>query len=84
MREEEKTVNHLPPGATYYISLHIGNADGTLDVDMEAPQASTNFDEALQMAKDVCETGMDAYVYECRAIRKVVRGAIRVTVIKTK
>lgn len=76
--------SHLKPGATFYLSLHIGNADGTLDVDMEAPTASTSMPQVIQAAKDVCDSGMDAYVYECRAVRKVVRGAIRVTVLKPK
>lgn len=76
-------MSHMPAGATFYLKLEIGNADGTIDLHGETPQASMDFDVTIKIAMDNAQdTGMDSYVYECVPIRKAMRGKVRVTAIK--
>jgi hypothetical protein len=75
---------HMPQGVKFYIKVGVGNSDGTMDIDGESITAS----EELQNIVDACvaeteEHGIVYYVYECRAVRKVIRGKTKVVTLKS-
>lgn len=80
--ESETGCRHLRPGATFFLRLGVFNDDNTIDVAAEAPDASENIQAVLSAAvEDAQSTGLPNYVYECRAVRRVVRPRVRVTKI---
>jgi hypothetical protein len=72
------------PKLPFYITAWL-NLDGSLDISSEGKDA-LSFATAVESAKDQCDSYGDEaiYVIECRAIRKVGRGKIKVTPFKTK
>lgn len=75
---------HIPPLAIRYLVMPPFNADGTIDgTNPEGWEASENFSELLQKAiNEIEEHGGESYIYECHAIRKIVRGKVRVTTLR--
>ena len=69
----------VPKGAKFFVKIAAWNSDDTLGVDCEGLTArlavETATDDALE---EVENNGGEVYVYECRAVRKVVRGKTRV------
>lgn len=72
------------PKAPFYITAWL-NLDGSHHISSEGKDTLA-YEAALESAKEQIEAyGDDAlYIIECRAIRKVSRGKIRVTPIKTR
>lgn len=77
--------NSVKAGVPFYLPIDVGNGDGTMDVSSETPGTGTDLAETLAVVVDHVESyGMVAYVYECRAIRKIVRGKTRVIKLKAR
>lgn len=75
----ETSCRRLRQGATFFLRLGVFNDDNTIDVTAEAPDASENMQTVLVAAiEDAGSTGLPNYVYECRAVRKVMRPKVRV------
>lgn len=77
--------DHIKAGAKFFMQINIGNSDGTIDLGMEAMEGDEDIQSVIDEAiTDVEEHGGDCYIYECRAVRKITRPKVRVTIIKLK
>lgn len=73
------------PGKTFYARFFVSNSDGSVDLTGEALHPCDNLPEITAAASyEVTDYGMTGYIYECRAVRKIVRGKTRVIEIKRK
>lgn len=71
--------NHMLPGTTVYLKVEVNNLDGTVDLHCEVPQFSGDVDEMTARCKEsVRNYSMTCYVYECRAVRRIECGPVRV------
>lgn len=71
------------PGKPFYI-IADRNCDGSLDIDSEG-KTPMELSVALDQAKlSVEEHGGTEFVIECRAIRRISRGKLRIATIKTR
>lgn len=72
------------PKLPFYITAWL-NLDGSLDISSEGKDP-LSLPYAVESAKDQCDSYGDEaiYVIECRVVRKVARGKIKVTPFKTK
>ncbi len=86
--DEKKTpeldLSGADPKLPFYITGCL-NPDGSIDISSEGKDPLA-FDVAVENAKDMIDNyGDDAiYVIECRAVRKIYRGKVRVEQVKTK
>jgi hypothetical protein len=65
---------------TIFCVSSIGNLNGSVDFEDEAPNTFDNFEDAISFAKDSTEKyGMRTYIYKCVPIIRIDRGSIRVT-----
>lgn len=63
-----------------FLLSSIGNLDGSVDFEDEAPQTFNTEEDALNAAKESTkENGMRTYIYKCIPVYRVDRGKIRVT-----
>lgn len=74
---------HLGPGKVVYAKVPVANADDTIDFACEGLDASHDIQEIIGLAVDMVEEhGGEIYVYECRPVRKIVRGKTRIITLK--
>lgn len=69
----------IPAGAVFYTKILVTETDGSMEPGFEAIEGSEEMQPILDATvTEVTEHGGTAYIYECRAVRKVVRGRTRV------
>lgn len=73
----------LKPGAIFYMPLPAWNADGTLDPNGEAHEWGEDLQTVIAGACERLTSYEDdtVYIYECRAVRKITRGKIKIQTI---
>ncbi len=70
-------------GTKFFVRIAVWNSDNTLGVDCEGLTARESLDEAIaDCVNEIDEIGGEAYVYECVAVRRVIRGRTRVITLK--
>ena len=88
MADEEKDADldepRADPKKPFYITAWL-NLDGNLDISSEGKDP-LSFETAFESAREqIDDHGDDAiYIIECRAIRRLTRGKIRIETVKTK
>ena len=81
--EDEDSEFLAMPGKPFYI-IADRNVDGSLDIDGEG-KTPMELSVAIDQAKNsVDEHGGIEFVIECRAIRRVSRGKLRIETIKSR
>lgn len=77
---------HMKPLAIRYIVMPVFNSDGTIDgTNPEGWKVMADFSALVQETIDaVSEHGGEQYIYECHAIRKIVRGKTRVITLRNR
>lgn len=82
---EPKELQGIKQGAIFYLKVCVGNADNSMDIVGEAPTVDTDLESVLQCCVEETEGyGLINFVYECRPIRKIVRGKTKIIVLKFK
>lgn len=81
--ENELDGDRIKPGATFYLKVGVWNADGTMSVVAEEGVGATR----RHLVEQACiaeteEHGTENYIYECRAVAKVVRGKTKLINLK--
>lgn len=73
----------IPPAGTFYLQVSVTELDGSLDPGCEAPGGYIVIEDAIYDAKqEADEHGVESYIYECKAVRRIVRGKTRIINLK--
>lgn len=73
----------IPAGGIFYLQVSVMTSDGALDPSLESPGGYLKIDDAIAtVVEDIEAHGGTSYIYECKAVRKILRGKTRIITVK--
>lgn len=83
--EENEDGDRLPPGKPFYMKVGVWNADGSMSTQAEGMFADRDIQKVIEHCMaETTEHGTENYVYECRAVRRIVQPDVKVITIGAK
>lgn len=82
-RDPDEDADALAAGEAFFLKVPVCNANGTMQANWEEGFARHDIDDVIQQCvAETEEHGTESYVYECRAVRRIVRPKTKVIVLK--